>query len=563
MKTGAVVASLLGIALAACARPPERPEPAPPPRILGPPPPGYVQSAPLLSGLGDRTHPISTHVELAQRYFDQGLVLAFGFNHAEAARSFREVQQLDPDAIMGYWGEALVLGPNINDTVMDAERVRGAWSALQQAQARLAGASPAEAAYVRALAARYAPEPDAERAPLDRAYADAMRELARSQPDDLDAQALFAEALMDTTPWDYWLPGKQPKPVTREILATLEGVLARDPSHPLANHLTIHAVEAAYPERGVEAAERLPAAAPGAGHLVHMPAHIWIRVGRYADAADANERAIAADDAYLTQCHAQGLYPIGYVPHNHHFLWFAASMQGRGARAIEAAQEVSRRVDPDKLREPGYGTLQHYYVLPLYAMTRFGRWTDILAQPKPAPDLRYPVGVWRYARGMALTRMGRIEAANLELGALRRLAADPALDAVTIWEINSTRALLGIAEEVLAGEIALRKGDPDAAIAHLREAVAREDALAYDEPPPWHAPVRQTLGAALLAADRGAEAEQVYLEDLAKYPDNGWSLFGLTAALRQQGRAEEAEATRRAFETAWSQADVTLESSRL
>ncbi len=562
MTSRGAVAALVGIALAACAKPAPPPEPAPP-RTLLPPPPGYVQSAPLLSGLGDRTHPISTQVELAQRYFDQGLMLAWGFNHAEAARSFREVQQLDPDSPMGYWGEALVLGPNINDPSMDPERVQGAWNALQQALARVGGAAPAEADYAQALAARYAPDPGADRAALDLAYADAMRELTLRHPDDLDAQALFAEALMDTTPWDYWLPGKEPKPVTREILDTLERVLERDPSHPLANHLTIHAVEAAYPERGVAAAERLPAAAPGAGHLVHMPAHIWIRVGRYADAAAANERAIAADRDYVTQCHAQGLYPIGYVPHNHHFLWFALSMQGRSAAAIEAAEHAAQHVDAEKLREPGYGTLQHYSVIPLYALSRFGRWMEILAQPQPAPDLRYPVGVWHYARGLALARMGRAEAAGLELGRLRRLAADPSLDSVTIWEINSTRALLGVAEAVLAGEIAFEQGDLDSAIAHFQEATAREDALAYDEPPPWHAPVRQTLGAALLAAGRPADAEAVYREDLARYPDNGWSLFGLAAALRAQGRSDEAAAVSLAFESAWRDADVVLDSSRL
>jgi tetratricopeptide (TPR) repeat protein len=463
MRIAAAIVAAVGAALLGCATPGSEPAPAPAPSPqpaqTQPPPPGYVREAPLLSGLGERSHPISTRVALAQRYFDQGLILAYGFNHAEAARSFREVQRLDPDCPMGFWGEALVLGPNINDAAMDAERVRGAWSALEGALARVENATPAERDYIEALARRYTSEPGADRAPLDRAYADAMREVARRHPDDLDAQSLFVEALMDTTPWDYWLGGVEPKPITREMLASLEGVLERDPSHPLANHLYIHVVEAAYPERGIGAAERLPEVAPGAGHLVHMPAHIFIRVGRYTDAAEANERAIAADDDYMTQCHAQGMYPLSYVPHNHHFLWFAASMEGRGSRAIEAAQEVSRRVDRDKLLEPGYGTLQHYYVLPLYALTRFARWDEILAQPAPAWELRYPRGVWHYARGMALIRMGRSEAARMELGRLRGLASDESLDGVTIWDINTTRSLLQIAEAVLAGEIAFEDGD--------------------------------------------------------------------------------------------------------
>jgi tetratricopeptide (TPR) repeat protein len=390
-----------------------------------------------------------------------------------------------------------------------------------------------------------------------------MRDVAGRHPDDLDLQALFVEALMDTTRWDYWLEGKEPKPVTREMLATLERVLERDPMHPLANHLTLHVVEAGRPEWGVAAAERLPQTAPGAGQLVHMPAHIFIRVGRYADASEANERAIAADDGYMPQCLAQGRYPLVDVPHNHHFLWFAATMEGRSARAIEAAQEVSRRVDREKLLEPGYGVLQHYAVLPLYALTRFARWNEILAQPSPAWELGYPRGVWHYARGMALARMGRAEAARIELSRLERLAGDGALDRVTLWDLNSARALLQIAAAVLAGEIALERGDLETAIARLEEAVALEDALTHDEPPPWHAPVRQTLGAALLAAGRAEAAERVYREDLALYPANGWSLFGLDRALRQQGREEEAEAARAAFEAAWQRADVELTASRL
>lgn len=513
--------------------------------------------APLFDNLGNYHHPIVTNIPLTQRYFDQGLILTYGFNHAEAARSFQEAARLDPDCAMCYWGVALVLGPNIN-APMEGDAVPEAWTALQKAIELSQNANEKEKAYIQALAKRYALKPVEDRSQLDAAYADAMRELAQRYPDDLDAATLFAESLMDTTPWKYWTEDGEPKPEAREILATLESVLERNPNHPGANHFYIHAVEAKRPELGIAAADRLRDLVPGSGHLVHMPSHIYLRVGRYHDAVVANQHAIEADQNYITQCHAQGLYPLGYVPHNHHFLWYAASMAGQREDAMQAAYDTARMADQTLMREPGYGTLQHYYSIPLYTFVKFGMWDKILAEPAPAEDLIYPTGVWHYARGMAFTAKGQLEEAARELEQLNAIATDPALEKVTIWDINTTASLLNIASDVLAGELAAKQGNYELAIAHLETAVEREDNLNYDEPAPWYSPVRQSLGAVWLEAGHPARAEQVYREDLQVYPDNGWSLHGLAQSLQTQGQTEEAKAVQERFAKIWRYADVTL-----
>jgi tetratricopeptide (TPR) repeat protein len=519
------------------------------------------RTAPLLSGLGNHHHPVSTKVPLAQRYFDQGLILAYGFNHAEAERSFREAAKLDPQCAMAYWGAALVLGPNINAPMPD-EAVEKAYAAVQKALELSQNATDRERAYIAALAKRYSEKPVEDRAALDLAYANAMRELAQSYPDDLEAATLLAESLMDTTPWDYWQTDGTPKPVTEEILATLESVLRRDANHPGANHFYIHAVEAKHPQRGIAAADRLRDLVPGAGHLVHMPSHIYIRVGRYHDASVANEKAIAADDDYVTQCHAQGLYPLAYMAHNHHFLWATTTFEGRSHDAIHAAQHIASHVDQQTMREPEFLTLQHYWVTPLYAWVRFGKWDQILAEPRPAADLRYPLGTWHYARGIALCRKGRLDEGQQELANLLPIAADAQLKDVTIWGMNNTQHLLQIAEQVLAGELAAANGEFPAAIDHLQKAVRLEDNLQYDEPSTWHHPVRQILGAVLLAAGQPAVAEAAYRQDLEKYPENGWSLFGLHQCLDRQGQTESAREIRKKFEHSWRHADVTLKASR-
>jgi tetratricopeptide (TPR) repeat protein len=516
----------------------------------------------LLDGMGSHRRDVGTGAE-AQKFFDQGLVLAYGFNHAAAEQAFREAARLDPKCAMCSWGVGLVLGPHIN-AVMEASAVSPAWEATEQAQRLASRAKPADRALIEALAKRYSPIPGAERAPLDQAYADAMRQVAARFPDDADVQTLAAEALMDLHPWDLWEKNGKAKPWTAEIVALLEKALALDPRHPGANHFYIHAVEASKePERAMQSADRLRDLVPGAGHLVHMPAHVFIRTGRYWDAVEANRRAIDADRrSEQVSCHGS-LYAQGYVPHNVHFLWASAAFAGAGGVAVDAARQTAGGVDLTQLRAPGLGVLQHYWVTPLYAFVRFGHWEEALAMPEPEADLPYPRAIWRFAQGVARVRGGELDAAAADLAALEALAGDPGLAKVTIFDLYDTTGLVAIAREHLAGELAFARGEREAAVAKLRRAVEIEDRLRYDEPPPWPLPSRHVLGAMLLEAGKPAEAEAVYRADLEIYPENGWSLRGLSRALASQGRAEEAAAVEARFRKAWARGDFELASSRL
>lgn len=520
------------------------------------------RTAPLLEGMGDLHWQISSESELAQRYFDQALTLAYGFNHLEAERSFREAARLDDDCAICFWGAALVLGPNINDPVPSAEREANAYETLRAAVTRSQHASEKERALIEALETRYAATPPEDRASLDLAYADAMRSVAKRFRDDLQIQALFAEAMMDTMPWAYWTEDAQPKPLTLEVFETLDHVLERDPDHPGANHFYIHAVEQEQPERGVVPADNLRRVVPGAGHLVHMPSHIYIRVGRYHDGSSANELAIEADNDYVTQCRAQGIYPVAYVPHNHHFLWATTTMEGRSADALDAARHTAHHVDRSLMREPDMGMLQHFSAIPYYALVRFGKWEEILTEPAPDEDLLYPTAVWHYARGIAYARGQKLREANQELRRVREIATDARLEEIRIWGLNPTSSLAAIAAAVLRAEIAAARKDIKTAVAQLREAIAIEDSLIYGEPPDWFYPVRHNLGAILLEAGRPGAAEKVYREDLARFPDNGWSLFGLAQSLRAQGKTQKAAEVQRRFETAWQYADVEITASR-
>jgi tetratricopeptide (TPR) repeat protein len=364
-------------------------------------------------------------------------------------------------------------------------------------------------------------------------------------------------------PWKYWELDGSPKPWTPEIVSTLETGLQKWPRHPGLNHFYIHTVEASPdPGRATAHADLLGNLVPNAGHLVHMPAHIYIRTGRYQDAIVANEKAIAADSNYITQCHTQGMYPVAYVPHNHHFLSAAATFGGNSEKALMAAHHMAMNQDKKLMREPGYGTLQHYLTIPLYAMIKFGKWEDILKEAAPDSDLLYPTGVWHFSRGMAYTRTNQLEKAGKELEKLNVIAADTSLKYVTIWDINTTYDLLQIAREMLSGELAAKRGDFKKAAGHLQKAVAYEDHLTYDEPPPWYTPARHNLGAVLLEAGRAVEAQKVYEDDLKKYPENGWSLFGLHQSLIAQGKKSEAEAVKKRLAQAWAGADVTLVASR-
>ena len=528
--------------------------------------PGYaapdVKPAPLFNDLGSYHHEVTTKDPRAQRYFDQGLTLAYGFNHREAVRSFLEAARIDPDCAMCWWGASLALGPNIN-VPMFANDVKPAWEYLQKAQAAAPKVSEREQAYIQALSKRYTATPPDDRTPLDRAYANAMREVAKRYPEDLDAATLFAEALMDTRPWNYWTREKKPQAETPEMLSALEGVLARQPDHVGATHFYIHVTEnSSDPAKGVPAADKLRDLVPGAGHLVHMPGHTYLRVGRYADASEVNEKAILADKSYIAQCQAQGVYPLVYFPHNLHFLWSSASFEGRSQRAIQVAREMASHQDHAMMRKGDIPQLQDFWVTPVYALVRFGHWDEALKEARPAKDLLYPTGVWHYSRGMALAAKGDLAAAENELAALMAISRDPSMEKLTFFDTNTAARVLSVGREVLAGEIAAKRKDWDTAVARLNTALGLEAGLTYTEPPQWHAPVRHNLGAVLLAAGRAAEAEKVYRDDLAYWSENGWSLFGLQQALEAQGKTAEATEAAARFAKAWSRADVTLTASR-
>jgi tetratricopeptide (TPR) repeat protein len=519
-----------------------------------PPPPG----ATLLDGLGNYQRPITTAKPEAQRWFDQGLTLSYGFNHDAAERSFLKATEVDPECAMCWWGAALVLGPHVN-AAMDPANNAKAQMRAQKALVLSAKAAPWEQAFIKALTARYAENPPADRKPLDEAYAKAMRELTAKLPNDLDAAALYAEALMDLQPWNYYDAQARPKGHTTAIVGTLESVIKRDRDHAGALHLYIHAVEAsANPDRGAAAADRLRELVPGSGHLVHMPAHIYTRVGRYHDAAVANQKAILADDAYLATCRpAPGVYPLGYVPHNHHFLWWASSMEGAAATALAAADETAKRADiPDLIKAPGFEFLQDFWVTPLKAKVQFGRWDQIVATPKPPDDMPYPVAIWHFAQGMAAAHQGRTAAGDQHLAELARAAANPEIAKLMVGPERSLARTLIVAERLLAGELAAARKNHKAAIAALKQAVVAEDANAYFEPPLWHQPARHALGRALLAAGKPAQAEAVYREDLKRNRDNGWALHGLAQSLKAQGKP--AMAVEEKFKKAWEHADIKL-----
>jgi len=519
--------------------------------------------APLLEGMGGFHYPVNTNDTLAQAYFDQGLVLSYGFNHRESHRSFAQAALLDSNLAMAYWGQALVLGPNIN-AAMNPDDAPEAWRKTQQAVKKAGTASPQAQALIEALTYRYTKNPPEDRSSLDSAYAFAMGKVDQEFPADMDIQTLYAEALMDLHPWNYWKENGEPQPWTPEILQTLERVIEHAPEHPGANHLYIHATEASdTPEMGLPSAHRLKDLIPGAGHLVHMPSHVYIRTGDYHAGTLANERAVQADNEYVTQCRQQGIYPLAYVPHNYHFLWATATMEGRQERSIKAARRTSALVDTTTMREPGMGTLQHYWVIPLYSLVRFGQWNKIINYPKPAEDLRYPLGVWHYARGMALTARGQLIEAAEELSEVEEITQDERLMEVTIWDINTTQELMQIASLVLKGEMAAAQKNYGEAIAALRQAVKIEDRLNYNEPPDWFFPVRHSLGAVLLEAGEAEKAEQVYRKDLEKFPENGWSLYGLSRSLKAQGKKKEAAQVKKKFNDAWQYADIELSSSRI
>lgn len=516
--------------------------------------------APRLQNVGTHAFPVTTQGEQAQLFMNQGLNLTYGFNHAEASRAFAEAARLDPHGAMAYWGQALVLGPNINAPMAPEEEPK-AYALIQKALAMKSHASPREQDYIDALAVRYTGKAD-DRKAADQAYAGAMRLLHEKYPDDLDAATLYAESLMDLQPWDYWLRDGRPHGGTSEVIKALDGVLAKNADHPGALHLYIHLWEGSRtPEKAEFAADRLLPLAPAAGHLVHMPGHIYQRVGRYSDVIKANQAAIVADEDYITQCRAQGLYPLGYYPHNIHFLWFGATMAGQSELAIASARKTANSIPVDAVKQ--VPILQSFLLVEDYALVRFGRWDDILALPALRYETLFTSGVRHYARGMAFTRKKNYAAAKRELSAVQKIAKDPQLIATPAsMSLNLPDAVLRIAGESLEGELAAEQGDYSQAIAHLETAVRLQDALAYTEPDDWYLPSRHALAAVLVQAGRYAEAETVYWDDLSRHPKNGWALFGLAEAMRKQGKTEAAKSVDADFKQAWAQADIKLTSSR-
>ena len=516
--------------------------------------------APRLQNLGVHKFPVTTGVPRAQQFISQGMNLAWAFNHAEAARSFSEAARLDPNNAMAYWGHALVLGPNINASMEAADEPK-ALELAKKAQSLAAKATPRERAYITAVAARYTGKSE-DRNTANRAFSDAMRKMVQTFPTDLDARAIFAESLMNLRPWNYWTPDGMPYAETREVITQLEYILKRNQNHPGALHLWIHLWEPTdTPERAEAEADRLLPLMPGAGHIVHMPAHIYQRVGRYADVIKANELAAKADEDYIAQCRAQGLYPLAYYPHNLHFIWMGATASGRGKLATESAKKLAGSVPAEALSS--VPILQGFLVVPYWAMVRFGQWDAILADKGPSFGTPFTKGAFSYARAMAFIAKDRLLEAEQELTRLRELAGDPALKGQTTFSTNQGNLILRIAPEVVAGEIATKRKDWDRALLHLERAVRFEDALIYQEPADWHAPVRQTLGAVLLEAGRADEAEAVFWEDLKKNPENGWALFGLAQAQEAQGKKDQATNTRARFAKAFADADITLTSARI
>lgn len=515
---------------------------------------------PLLQGLGSLQHPVSTESGLAQRYFNQGLTLSFAFNHREAVRAFRSAAKLDENLAMAWWGVAYASGPHVNKAITPEENEQ-AWKAVQKAQELRSKASPKEQAFIDAIAARYAKEYREDRVELDRAYAQAMRELVAKYPDDLDAQVLLAEAIMDTMPWDYWTKDRTPKPETEEVLRALRLVTQRDPHHPGANHLYIHAVEAGpAPETGQAAADRLLNYAPAAGHLVHMPAHIYIRVGQYREAIVANERAVTADQNYIKQCKAQGFYPGAYYPHNIHFLWWAQLFEGQSEQALRTAYKTAKYAADNACGPNKAVEAPRFRHLPGLTLARFGRWDAVLQLPKPDSDNDFLVDrvIWHYLRGLAFAAKGDGTKAQEELQELtKRVESNeakkldgPAFPVSAVFELVRTS---------LAGKVDWALGRQAEAIKQFEKAVALEDAMPYMEPAFWPIAVRPTLGAALLQAGEAAKAEQVFRDDLAKTPRNGWGLYGLEKALRAQNKTESAELIAREFKRSWRNADTQLD----
>lgn len=520
--------------------------------------------APLLANLGNLNAPITTKAPDAQKYFNQGLTLVYGFNHAEALRSFREVARIDPNCAIAYWGQALALAPNINDPAIGPDREQQGYQAIQEAVKRKQYASKKEAALIDALAARFsAKPPEGNRDALNEAYAKAMTSVYKRFSRDPDVAVLYADAVMNTRPWNYWSTESNPYPGIADVRRALEDAIRRHPDHPGALHMYVHLMEASDEvDVATPSADRLGPLVPAAGHLVHMPAHIYIRTGRYQDAAAANIKAIAADESYITQCRAQGIYPAAYYPHNIHFLNAVLAMDGQSAEAMKSARSLASKHDHAALQDPIFAFAHLLKTIPAMTMVRFGLWDEMLKEPEPPEDQPFGLAMYHFARGFAFSAQAKTDEARNELDLLRKAAQDKWVKEQKILGQNAFSQLADIAIAMLEGDIAGKAGEHDKAVESFTRAVKLEDALTYDEPPDWALPPRPYLGAAYLKAGKPAEAEKVFREDLKRHRNNGWSLFGLEQSLLQQGKAAEADRAKADFDKAWARADVKLTASR-
>jgi tetratricopeptide (TPR) repeat protein len=517
--------------------------------------PEYTSTVPLREDLAKYHKAVTTASAAAQRYFDQGFVLYYGFNHEAAIESFVEAAKIDSLCAMAWWGQAISAGPNINNPWMDSVAARNAWETVQRAASCTSSVSPLERDLIHALTRRYAwPQPEDRRA-LDIAYADAMREVWTKYPDDVDVGALFADALLNLRPWDLWTPQGEPRPETPEIVSTLERLLAMAPDHPGACHFYIHTMEASpEPGRALAAAESLSNRIPGAGHLVHMPSHIYVRLGRYDDVVKSNQRGIKADSAYVTR---GGFYTL-YRAHNFHFLAYGAMFEGRKELALKAGRDMVAQVPLELVRAyPDF--IDGYIAVPIHVMVRFGMWEELLAEPQPPSDLLVTTAFWRYGRTVAAAALGRVKQAAAEFSAFQK-AFEEVPESRLIGN-NTARTVLQVGIPMAEGELEYRRGNTKRAFALLRTAVERDDSLRYDEPWGWMMPVRHSLGALLLEQGRVAEAEQVYRLDLRRHPGNGWALKGLAECLHRSGRHEEAAETEMRFREAWARSDIVIRSS--
>ena len=497
---------------------------------------------------------ITSASEEAKIFFNQGLFYLYAFNHAEADRSFKEAIRLDPDCAMCHWGVGIGLGPNINMPMAETSNA-DAYTYSQKALSLSENCTKIEKALMNALVTRYTEIAPADRAGLDSIYAEEMRFVSQRYREEMDVATLFVESLMDCMPWQYWLPDGQPKSRTREALAVLDYIAEKEPNHPGANHYYIHAAEAVHPDLATASADKLTDMDLQSGHLVHMPSHIYIRTGRYNDASVVNQRAMSVDEDYIERCNIQGIYPAAYYPHNIHFLWFASSMEGRSEVSIAAARKLVTKTPKAMIEK--VPRLERYFTMPYFSLIRFGKWDQVLNEPKPDEDLIYASTMWHFARGMAFANKGKMKKAKKELKLVAEGETNEALIAVEKPNFPTTK-LVKMAGLVLKGEIAGQKGKHADKVTHLQQAVTIQDGLRYSEPPHFYFPVRQALGAALLDANRVGTAEKIFKEDLAKFPKNGWSLFGLHQSLVQQNKMEEAKIVKKEFDVAWTKADVLL-----